>query len=506
MMPAKILPPPAAASLPPSSAKALPDKPRVSGKEFSKSLEAARTFKPKQDARRTTGAKSPSARQAAPTQAKEAGKEAHEETADSATKKPVVQAKADRASQSPGSDKDPSAQAEIAGESAAGADAEAAQAGQLPTNPKEEAQQQTLDQQEGQETEQQQAQSTPVQKQTTTARGKKKDAKEAIIAEDQEKRDAQDLGLNHANIPAALPEEVLAAKPQKKDEPVDPADEKAKPRQDDGDAVVVPPSLIPAASPIRADGASSPQIPTQLRAVVLNESLEEPNSAETSGPESTIRAGAGLSPLADLGPAVDGDDPAAFKGALEKLMGTDRPQADKAIDRGSAGVAGVTDVADQKPHVARAESLAQPAATPAHFAEENHSNIVAGIRSQLLPGGGTMRIRLDPPELGALLVKVEMRDGALSASFQTSNDDATRLLSHSLTQLKQTLESAGVSVEKLQVQQAPKEHFSGQGHEGSGDQRQAQDQSARQEQERRETMQRLWRRLRDGSDPVDMMA
>ena len=67
------------------------------------------------------------------------------------------------------------------------------------------------------------------------------------------------------------------------------------------------------------------------------------------------------------------------------------------------------------------------------------------------------QIRLDPPELGALQVLVHMRDGAMTASFQTSSDDATKLLSHSLGQLKQVLESQGVSVDKLHVQQAPRD-------------------------------------------------
>src|SRR5206468_12374312 len=98
-----------------------------------------------------------------------------------------------------------------------------------------------------------------------------------------------------------------------------------------------------------------------------------------------------------------------------------------------------------------------PVASPeVQFAEANHPKIVAGVRSERLPNGGTMQIRLDPPELGALQVTVHMRDGVMTAAFETSNDDATRMLSHSLNQLKTVLESAGVSVEKLHVQQSPK--------------------------------------------------
>src|SRR5581483_1130724 len=112
-----------------------------------------------------------------------------------------------------------------------------------------------------------------------------------------------------------------------------------------------------------------------------------------------------------------------------------------------------------QPHVAAPASPApQPPVPPeARFAEANHPSIVTGMRGQLLPDGGTMHIRLDPPELGALQVSVHMQDGVMTATFQTSNDDATRMLSHTLGQLKHVLESQGVSVDKLHVTQTPRD-------------------------------------------------
>jgi flagellar hook-length control protein FliK len=115
-----------------------------------------------------------------------------------------------------------------------------------------------------------------------------------------------------------------------------------------------------------------------------------------------------------------------------------------------------------------------------------------------------MQIRLDPPELGALQITVRMLDGVMSASFQTSNDHATQLLSHSLNQLKHGLESQGVSVDKIQVQQSPRDQ------QASSDEQSRQqhedDQSARQEQQRKEMLRRMWRRLSIGGDPLDMVA
>jgi flagellar hook-length control protein FliK len=150
---------------------------------------------------------------------------------------------------------------------------------------------------------------------------------------------------------------------------------------------------------------------------------------------------------------------------------------------------------------------APPPPPEVQFAQSNHDRIVTGVQSQLLPHGGSMEIRLDPPELGALRVMVEMRDGVMSATFQTSNEEATQLLSHSLNQLKHVLESQGVSVERLQVQQAPKgEHSSAKDDSQQQQRGTADDHAARQEQQRKEMMRRMWRRVSGAGDPIDYLA
>jgi flagellar hook-length control protein FliK len=167
----------------------------------------------------------------------------------------------------------------------------------------------------------------------------------------------------------------------------------------------------------------------------------------------------------------------------------------------------VQGVVTQGPAHFSTPASAQQAQVPAaaHFAQDNHASIISGVRASLLPHGGSMQIRLDPPELGALQVSVEMRDGVMNATFQTSNDDATRLLSHSLGQLKSALESQGVTVEKIQVQQAPRDQRS-QNSEDHRQGRQFDDRNAQQEQQRREVLRRMWRRISGGHDPVDLVA
>jgi len=168
-------------------------------------------------------------------------------------------------------------------------------------------------------------------------------------------------------------------------------------------------------------------------------------------------------------------------------------------------------------HAAATTSSTPVAAPPrpdlppeARFAEANHANVVSSLRAQLMPNGGTMRIRLDPPQLGALQVTVHMRDGVMTASFETSTDEATRLLSHSLSQLKGVLESQGVNVEKLQVQQGPREMQSAgrndnqQQEQPGGQQQREASRQEQQEHQRREMMRRMWRRLSGTPDPLDV--
>jgi flagellar hook-length control protein FliK len=146
-----------------------------------------------------------------------------------------------------------------------------------------------------------------------------------------------------------------------------------------------------------------------------------------------------------------------------------------------------------------------PPPPEAQFAAANHANIVSGIQAKLLPGGGSMSLRLDPPELGALQVRVEMKGGVMTASFETSSDQTAKLLSHSLTDLKTSLEAQGVSVEKIHVTQVPKQQSS------SGDSRQdtsdnGKDTATQQEKQRKDMVRRMWRKLMKGQDPVDLVA
>jgi flagellar hook-length control protein FliK len=117
-----------------------------------------------------------------------------------------------------------------------------------------------------------------------------------------------------------------------------------------------------------------------------------------------------------------------------------------------------------------------------------------------------MQIKLDPENLGAIQVTVHMKDGVMSAAFETSNDDSTRMLSHSLGQLKSSLEAGGIAVDKMHVRQSNKKDGAGadDADSKSSKQQDAQGQSKR-DQQRQELIKRMWAKL-SGGDPLDLVA
>ncbi len=102
-------------------------------------------------------------------------------------------------------------------------------------------------------------------------------------------------------------------------------------------------------------------------------------------------------------------------------------------------------------------SPAATVATPpalASRAEANLSNseaLIAHVVQRLAgaPTNGTVTLRLDPPELGTLIVRFERRGGQLNVTMSAERDDVTRLLKQDLGQLQSSLSQAR---EPVQVQ------------------------------------------------------
>lgn len=140
-------------------------------------------------------------------------------------------------------------------------------------------------------------------------------------------------------------------------------------------------------------------------------------------------------------------------------------------------------------------------------ARSNVENIVSSVRAQLLPRGGAMQMRLDPPELGALAISLKLVDGRMTASFTTENAEAARMISHNLGQLKSALEAGGVQVHRLDVKTSAESLSQSRDDEsGRNQQKQSEGSWQQSEQQRREMVNRMWRRYAYGSDELDLVA
>src|SRR5262249_50548244 len=65
--------------------------------------------------------------------------------------------------------------------------------------------------------------------------------------------------------------------------------------------------------------------------------------------------------------------------------------------------------------------------------------------------GGTLQLRLSPPELGALRIELNVKDGVMSASLQTENANARKLLLDHLPALRDRLAEQNIRVDRFDV-------------------------------------------------------
>ena len=107
----------------------------------------------------------------------------------------------------------------------------------------------------------------------------------------------------------------------------------------------------------------------------------------------------------------------------------------------------------------------------------------------------------DSDELGLTAIDagaedVRVDEGGVEVLTRPSELDAVR----------GALESQGITVDKIHVQQTPKQSSAQQ--QGGRQQQQSStdDNAARQDRQRKEMLQRMWSRLAYGSDPLDMVA
>ncbi len=134
--------------------------------------------------------------------------------------------------------------------------------------------------------------------------------------------------------------------------------------------------------------------------------------------------------------------------------GTLRPigQANAPLELPVSGTAGSSLTPERS-----SEQQVQAAPPPLPVAEvpeddANVARVLRGLGSAVHQRGGTVSLRLQPPELGVVRIQMEVQQGVVSARLTTEQESVRSLLQHQLGQLRHTLERQGLSVERLEVQ------------------------------------------------------
>jgi flagellar hook-length control protein FliK len=96
--------------------------------------------------------------------------------------------------------------------------------------------------------------------------------------------------------------------------------------------------------------------------------------------------------------------------------------------------------------LARTTSEEMPRVDPARFIGR-----VAKAFHTAQERGGTLQIRLSPPELGAMRLELTVKDGVMAATLETENSSAKRVLLEHLPALRERLAEQNIRVDRFDV-------------------------------------------------------
>lgn len=101
------------------------------------------------------------------------------------------------------------------------------------------------------------------------------------------------------------------------------------------------------------------------------------------------------------------------------------------------------------------QALNMPTSSADPLKDPAHARILRGLTATINQRGGSLTMRLDPPELGQLRIQMSIVRGIVTANFQVQTTQAQALLERSLATLKTALQGQGLTVERLTVQTTP---------------------------------------------------
>ena len=84
---------------------------------------------------------------------------------------------------------------------------------------------------------------------------------------------------------------------------------------------------------------------------------------------------------------------------------------------------------------------------------ENIERLAEAMRMANRGGAKNLTLQLSPPELGKVMLRVEARDGVVSAYLRVEKPEAAAQLANNLSQLRENLKAQGIELGELDIQQ-----------------------------------------------------
>jgi flagellar hook-length control protein FliK len=246
-------------------------------------------------------------------------------------------------------------------------------------------------------------------------------------------------------------------------------------------AVATPPQGRPAEAPAstspgdRATGSTGTSATAERAVDTLRQQAQadsgQQQSSQDAGSERrrptmpNVQSSASATPAA--GRAIEVDDAVR----LENLARSSGGETNVRIQPLTTG----TGAAQASMKVDAVEQLVSSNATTSSSDEQTlTSRIVRGLSTMVHQRGGTMSMRLSPPELGALRVQMSIVQGNVTAQFTATTPQARALLEQNMGVLRTALEQHGLTVDRLAVHLSPSESNNAARQDMSGQQQQGQ--------------------------------
>lgn len=277
--------------------------------------------------------------------------------------------------------------------------------------------------------------------------------------------DAHGTGDSSENVAGGSPEDMADVSSQSKAERREGAgsDGANEASSGDGESSDEGQELSPSREVMADDGSESERTDGSREAAEVNESGSRrgrPATAREAAPTRVTRpADSHHSPGADSPPqpvtsAVPASHAPASMDAAAVAVETGHPPTTEVPVTRAEGTAPGTERA------ATAEAGSRPGTAAPNAPEADQANGVDRVRfvqrvvrafQATGERGGTVRLRLSPPELGSLRVEISVNQGVMNARLEAENQTARQLLLENLPMLRERLADQGIKVEQFQV-------------------------------------------------------